>query len=74
MDYSHEPNHNILTAILLFIGFITNLISHAVNEYDTIFKLLSLAAVSLGVIVNLDKAVKVLWRYCVSIFQWIKKK
>ena len=73
MDYPHDTNHNVLTAILLFIGFISNLISHAIQDYDIIFKLLSLAAVGLGVVVNLDKAVKVVWRYFVGIYQWIKK-
>jgi hypothetical protein len=74
MDTTHEPNHNLLTAIFLFVGFLTNIISHLVENYDVAFKLMSLVAVGLGVIVNLDKAVKVIWGYCVSVFQWIKKK
>lgn len=74
MDATHEPNHNLLTAFLLFVGFLTNVISHLVDNYDVAFKLMSLVAVGLGVIVNLDKAVKVLWKYCVSIYQWIRRK
>lgn len=74
MDATHEPNNNVITFILLTIGFISNLFAHAVQNYDYWFKIASLIAVGLGIIVNLDKAFKVIWRHFVSLYQWIKKK
>ena len=74
MDHTAQyTNHNLLTVILTTIAFISEGMRHLINNYDDVFKIMTLSVLALGIIVNLDKAVKVIWRYVVAIYQWIKK-
>jgi len=74
MDHTaQDTNHNLLTVILTTIAFISEGMRHLINNYDDVFKIMTLSVLALGIIVNLDKAVKVIWRYVVAIYQWIKK-
>ena len=74
MDHTAQyTNHNLLTVILTTIAFISEGMRHLINNYDDVFKIMTLSVLALGIVVNLDKAVKVIWRYVVAIYQWIKK-
>jgi len=74
MDHTaQDTNHNLLTVILTTIAFISEGMRHLINNYDDVFKIMTLSVLALGIVVNLDKAVKVIWRYVVAIYQWIKK-
>lgn len=74
MEATHQPdNHTLLSIVLASIGFLTEIARRLIESYDVTFKLLTLAMLALAVLVNLDKAAKVLVGYAKALIKWIRK-
>lgn len=74
MEATHHDNNTLLSLLLGFIGFIVEITRQVVDNYDSTFKVLTIVMLSLAVVVNLDKAVKVVWNYIVLLWRAMMKK
>jgi hypothetical protein len=56
---SSDSPTNKASAILLFIGFLSNLINSIIENYDSIFKVLTIISLTFVCIINVGKVISI---------------
>jgi hypothetical protein len=74
MATEHNVDNTPLQLILGFIALIFDLTRRLIDNYDAMFKIMTLTMLFFAIIVNLDKAIKVIYGYVVRLCEIIKKK
>jgi len=74
MEQTGSENHTFLSILLTFTAFLIEIARRLIDSYDVAFKLLTLTMLALAVIVNMDKAIRVVFGYCYKAYKWARKK
>jgi hypothetical protein len=74
MEHTGSENHTLLSILLAATAFLTEVARRLIDNYDVTFKLLTLTMLTLAVVVNMDKAIRVIFGYCYKAYKWARKK